>query len=196
MTDMILVIPLPEAFRADAAALYLTAFGGKIGPVLGCGTRARAFLADSINPAQALAAVSRDGRSLLGVAGMRDASGAFMGGGLAELSRHYGMLGGLARGLALSVLERDAAPGILQMDGICVAEDARGQGVGSALLRAMAAEARSRGAAELRLEVVDTNPRAAALYARNGFREVKRTDVGPLRHLFGFRSAVTMTLAV
>ena len=193
---MILISPLPEAFRADAAALYLAAFGGKIGPVLGRGDRARTFLADCINPAQALAAASRDGAQLLGVAGMRDQSGAFMGGGMEELSRHYGTVGGLIRGLTLSVLEREAAPGILQMDGICVAESARGRGVGTALLRAMAAEARSRGAHELRLEVIDTNPRAQALYARTGFREVKRTGIGPLRHLFGFRSAVTMALAV
>jgi ribosomal protein S18 acetylase RimI-like enzyme len=193
---MILTFPLPETLRGDAAALYLSAFEGKIGPVLGRGDRARAFLADCIDPAQAVAATSRDGRQLLGVAGMRDASGAFMGGGAAELSRHYGMIGGMIRGFALSALERDAAPGVLQMDGICVAQSARGRGVGSALLHAMAAQARSRGAAELRLEVVDTNPRAYALYLRCGFQEVKRTELGPLRHVFGFRSAVTMSLAV
>jgi ribosomal protein S18 acetylase RimI-like enzyme len=191
---MIIQSPLPEAFRADAAALYLEAFGAKIGPVLGRGDRARAFLADCIDPGQAVVAASRDGRTLLGVAGLRDASGAFMGGGMAELMRHYGAVGGPIRGLILSVLERGAAPGILQMDGICVASAARGQGVGSALLHAAAAEARVRGARELRLEVVDTNPRAAALYARLGFREVTRSGIGPLRHLFGFRSAVTMTL--
>lgn len=191
-----ILAPLPEMFRADAAALCLAAFGGTIGPVLGRGPRARAFIADCIDPAHGIAAASRDGRRLLGVAGMRDASGAFMGGGMAELARHYGMIGGALRGLALSALEREALTGILQLDGICVAEDARGRGVGSALLRALAAEARARGARELRLEVVDTNPRAAALYARAGFHEVTRTAIGPMRHVFGFRSAVTMAMAL
>jgi ribosomal protein S18 acetylase RimI-like enzyme len=193
---MMIASPLPEAMRDAAAALYLAAFEGKIGTVLGRGDRARAFLADCIDPAHALAATSRDGRELLGIAGMRDASGAFMGGGVADLSRHYGMIGGMIRGLALSALEREAAPGVLQMDGLCVARSARGRGVGSALLRAIAAEARSRGAAEVRLDVIDTNPRAFALYLRTGFREVKRAEIGPLRHLFGFRSAVTMSLAL
>lgn len=194
MTDFILAAPLPERLRAQAAALYLQAFEAKLGPVLGRGDRARAFLADCLVPEKAVAALTRDGEALLGVAGLQDAQGGFVGGGFAELIRHYGVLGGPARGLLLSVLEREARPGVLQMDGICVAPEARGRGVGGALLRAVAAEARTRGLGEVRLEVVDTNPRAAALYRRHGFREVARTGLGPLRHVFGFREAATMTL--
>ena len=46
---------------------------------------------------------------------------------------------------------------------------ARGQGVGTALLKAIIAEGRRRGYAEVRLDVIDTNPRATALYERIGF---------------------------
>lgn len=192
MPNHAITLPLPEALRDDAAALFLLAFESKLGPVLGRGPRARRFLAECLDPAQAIAVL--EGGRLLGFAGVRDGSGAFMGGGMAELARHYGMLGGVARGLLLAKLERAARPGVLLVEGICVAAPARGRGIGVALLHALAAEGRRRGAHELRLEVVDTNPRAAALYARAGFREAGRTELGLWRHLYGFRTAIAMTL--
>jgi len=44
-------------------------------------------------------------------------------------------------------------------------------GVGSALLDAVAREAQARGLKEVRLDVIDSNPRAKALYTRKGFAE-------------------------
>lgn len=184
--------PMPERFRAAAAALHLEAFAPQIGPILGRGPRARAYLAECIDPAHALAALSRDGARLLGLAGMRDESGGFMNGGLAELFRHYGALGGGLRGLAMRGLERPARPGVLLLEGICVAPAARGAGIGGALLQSFAAHGRSRGAAELRLEVARSNPRAAALYARHGFEEIARTAAGPFARLVGDRGASVM----
>ena len=81
MTDFILAAPLPERLRAEAAALYLQAFEAKLGPVLGRDERARAYLGDCLRPDRAVAALSRDGGALLGVAGLQDAAGGFVGGG-------------------------------------------------------------------------------------------------------------------
>jgi GNAT superfamily N-acetyltransferase len=64
--------------------------------------------------------------------------------------------------------------------------------VGSALLEAVAIEAEARGYRAVRLDVVDTNPRAKALYAREGFRVLNTTQMGVLRHVFGFASSTTM----
>ncbi|MFS0712866.1 ribosomal protein S18-alanine N-acetyltransferase [Microbacterium sp. 2P01SA-2] len=50
----------------------------------------------------------------------------------------------------------------------------RGTGRGRALLRALTAEARARGARELFLEVRDDNPVAQNLYASEGFVEIAR----------------------
>ena len=82
------------------------------------------------------------------------------------------------------------------MDGIFVEPAARGRGVGTLLLQAIANEAAQRGYAEVRLDVIDTNDRARALYERRGFRPVKTNSTGLLRHVFGFRSATTMVLRV
>ncbi|WP_369388774.1 N-acetyltransferase family protein [Streptomyces sp. CG1] len=58
---------------------------------------------------------------------------------------------------------------VLQIQGLAVADEARGQGLGRALIRAAAEEARSRGARRLTLRVLGHNAPARALYASEGF---------------------------
>ena len=82
------------------------------------------------------------------------------------------------------------------MDGIFVAAAARGQGVGSALLAEIKNHAVTQGYQNVRLDVIDTNPQARALYGRNGFVAQSETDIDPFRHLFGFRKATTMLCPV
>jgi len=73
-----------------------------------------------------------------------------------------------------------------------VAPAARNQGVGTALLDAISAEARRRGYAQVRLDVIDSNPRARALYLKEGFKELGTSKLGVLRFAFNFRAATTM----
>ncbi|GGU78519.1 N-acetyltransferase [Streptomyces filipinensis] len=58
---------------------------------------------------------------------------------------------------------------VLQIQGLAVAEEARGQGLGRALIRAAIEEARGRGARRLSLRVLGHNAPARALYASEGF---------------------------
>jgi GNAT superfamily N-acetyltransferase len=72
---------------------------------------------------------------------------------------------------------RGAPPGLVAGPGsscaslisMWVAPEQRGKGVGDALVDAVIGWARASGFARLRLEVVDENARAVALYARKGF---------------------------
>lgn len=93
---------------------------------------------------------------------------------------------------ALALLSRHERPGVLVLDGICVGEAHRGCGIGSMLLDAAVGLARERKDRVVQLSVVDTNPRAAALYRRHGFTTVNRGSLGPLRHLYGFKHYATM----
>jgi len=154
---------------------------------MGPAERAEAFFARVLNPDYALAARDDTGR-LLGIAGFKTTDGGLVDGGLHDLARTYGWFGGLWRGLVLSVLERDLAHGVFQMDGIFVKPEGRGQGVGTALLQAIAQTARDKGAVTVSLDVIDTNPRAKALYERQGFKAVSTENLGMLRHIFGFKS--------
>ncbi len=181
--------------RADVARLFWEAFRDKLGRIMGPDDRARAFFADTVSPNFALVARSTDGR-ILGIAGYKTADGAFAGGTLADMTRHYGRFGGLWRGMLLETLERELAPDVLLMDGIFVDESARGQGVGSALLQAVRDHAASAGLSRVRLDVIDKNPRAKSLYSRIGFEENRTQSTGPLRWLFGFSSSTTMELRV
>ena len=100
-----------------------------------------------------------------------------------------GRLAALRTAVVLAPLHR---AGVLVLDGLCVAADRRGCGTGSALLAAAADLAARRGDRAVQLSVVDTNPRAEALYRRLGFTVVGQGDVGPLAGVYGFRRYRTL----
>ena len=71
--------------------------------------------------------------------------------------------------LASGVIDRDD-PGLAHLYAMWVAPEARGAGVGAALVEATARWAPGRGATTLRTSVTIGNDAAARLYARTGFR--------------------------
>jgi ribosomal protein S18 acetylase RimI-like enzyme len=182
---------LPRDLRPAAAVLYWQAFGGKLGAVLGPDDRALAFLNRVIRADHAIVALDDQG-GLIGLAGFKTPQGAFAGGAFADLRAIYGLPGAIWRGSLLRLLGRDVENARFLMDGICVAREARGHGVGSLLIEAICDEGRARGYAEVRLDVIDTNWRARALYERLGFSVAGIEHLGPLRHVFGFASATKM----
>ncbi len=184
-----------DSERDFAATLFWQAFQAKLAPLMRPQAKALAFLARTMDPAFCLAARSEDGQ-LLGLAGFKTDKGALVGGTMSDLAETYGWIGALWRAPLLALLERDTRPSVFQMDGIFVAPQARGLGVGTALLGAIREHARDLGMGEISLDVIDTNPRARALYERFGFTATQTTDIGPLRHLFGFRSSTQMRIHI
>lgn len=178
--------------RAQIAAMYWDAFGQKLGRVMGPEHRAIAFFESVLDPTHALCARDEAG-VLLGVAGFKTFEGALVGGTWRDLARHYGWIGSTWRVALLALLERDTENERFLMDGIFVRDNARGLGVGTVLLNAISDEARVRGYKEVRLDVIDTNPRARALYERRGFVAREDQHLGPLKFVFRFKSATTMT---
>jgi ribosomal protein S18 acetylase RimI-like enzyme len=181
--------------RHQIATLYWQAFGAKLGRVMHPERKALRFVEAVLDPEHAICAHDHGG-ILLGVAGFKTFEGALVGGTFRDLAIQYGWVGASWRAALLSLLERDTENQRFLMDGIFVDPTARGQGVGTALLKAIIAEGRRRGYAEVRLDVINTNPRARALYERFGFKAQATQNLGPLRHLFGFSAATTMTFRV
>lgn len=181
--------------RAAAVRLFWAAFKGKLLPVMKPEAKAHAFLGRVADPCHAICVVGADG-ALLGVAGYKTAKGGFMGGGLRDLCAVYGVFGGVWRGVMLSMLERPLEENTLLMDGIFVDAAARGMGIGTVLLRAIKAKAGAHGYTKVRLDVIDINPRARALYEREGFVAGDSTDIGPLSHIFGFQNSTEMVFQV
>ena len=186
---------LPPSLRDKAAAIYWQAFGGKLGRVMGPDARAHAFLARVMRADHALVARDETG-ALLGLAGFKTPQGSFAGGSWTDTRAVYGLAGLAWRLPLLALLSREVDNDRFLLDGICVAPAARGLGVGSALMAAIEDEARARGYAYVRLDVIDTNWRARALYERLGYMGIKTAALGPLRHVFGFDAAVTMVKPV
>ncbi|MFT4149331.1 MAG: GNAT family N-acetyltransferase [Paracoccaceae bacterium] len=182
---------IPEPMRAQAVALYWQAFGPKLAPVMGPTAQARHFLTRVMRLHNAFAAVDERGR-LVGIAGYRAPEGTFAGGTLADLRAIYGRTGAAWRAALLWRLANGADDGLFLIDGVCVTPEARGQGVGTALMAALCAEATVRGYPAARLEVIDSNLRARALYERLGFVAIQTQSIGLLRHVFGFAGATTM----
>jgi ribosomal protein S18 acetylase RimI-like enzyme len=182
---------LHTQLRPQAARLYWEAFGGKLGRVLGPDDRALRFFERVIRGDLCFSAVG-DGGELIGIAGYKAPAGSFAGGSWDDLTDVYGRWGGRVRGGVLWTLGREVDNDRFLIDGICVAKAYRGKGVGSRLLAALYQEAGERGYGAVRLDVVQENWRARALYERQGFRAVRTEKLGMLRFLFGFASSTTM----
>lgn len=186
-----IVAGFSESQRSVAAALFWQAFAAKLGSVMKPEALALQFLTRVVSPSHALSAITPDG-NLVGIAGYKTDAGAFVGGGMRDLMSVYGSIGGIWRGALLSLLERETRPDELLMDGIFVDSGFQGQGIGAALLAAIKDKARATGCSRVRLDVINTNPRARALYERSGFVAQATTSIGPFRYLFRFEHATEM----
>ena len=177
--------------KAQVTRLFWDAFKQKLSFALKPEEKAFEFLELVIDADHAISAVNFNG-DVIGVAGFKTDMGAFVGGGIKELCQVYGPFGGIWRAGVLLLLDRSKEKVTLLMDGLFVSDKARGLGVGSALLNAIKKEASKRGYSRVRLDVIDSNPRARALYEREGFVAEDTSDFGPLRYFFGFQEVTTM----
>lgn len=176
--------------RGRVAALYWTAFSRKLGPAFGSAERGLSVVTASLRPDRTL--IARYGNHLVGMCGFRrDGAGAVP---VTWRSLRAGLpwLPAARAALMLSPLSRGDVDDTLVLDGICVDDVRRGRGVGTALLEATSELARTAGLRSVRLSVVDTNPRAEALYRRRGFEPVATGRFGPLSSVYGFDRYVTM----
>lgn len=180
-----------DADRHEVARLYWQAFGGKLGRVMAPERKALVYIRRVADPRHAICARAPDG-TLVGIAGFKSARGALVDGGRADLRAAYGTWGALWRQLVLAAMPRDVDNLRFLVDGIAVRQDARGRGVGSALIEALCDEARTRGYREIRLDVIVENIRARALYERLGFVTISTDRSRFSAVLFGFASATSM----
>lgn len=186
---------LPGSDQAEAARLYWAAFRGKLGRLLGPDARALVLLDRAMRADHALVVLAPD-RRVVAVAGFRSPVGSFLALNGPHLRAVYGVWGGFWRSAALGWLGREVDNARFLVDGLAVAEGWRGRGLGSALIEALADEARARGYARLRLDVADQNDRARALYERLGFDPAGHQRLWLSAPLFGMTGSTVMERAV
>lgn len=194
-TGGIEVRPARTGEQDELAAVLMEALGVKYGPALG--PRAQEALRALIGEELAaghhgyLVAV-REGR-LVGAVHLATADDRPPPAVLPTLRRECGPLRAVWALSALSLLgHRGLARDEAHIGELSVREDARRAGVASALLAALADRARAMGKRRLTLWVTVENDAARRLYARNGFRDVRRRRWRAGRLVFGSAGAVLM----
>jgi len=183
---------LPNKFRASAARLYFEALKEKLEPILGGNGRTHGVLAKNIANDRCITAFCGD--KLVGMMGIQTGKRGFVNPSLRTMVRIYGVIGGIIRMGGLAVLHHPVGPDEVYVDGVAVASEMRGRGIGTHLFELLEQAVLKKEIKKISLEVIDTNPRAKALYQRLGFEVVKTQTVWPLNLLikFPFRSATLM----
>lgn len=183
---------IPESARDQAAELYATVFAAKYQYLIGDGQQAMRIIAACLCINQAFAAFCQD--QLVGLAGFNREGSHFLRLRAAVLINEFGLLVGLWRYLIHRIQRKRVPARDLQIDGIVVAPEWRGQGLGSELIDRLGYLAQQRNLSGLRLGVVDTNPRARQLYERLGFLVVETRHYAWLRTFIPFTALHIMRL--
>ena len=179
-----------ESERDQVGALYWEAFRRKLGPAFTNDAAGLTTIQAAIHSDRML--VARIKGEIAGVCGYHE-----QGAGAANLSwdllrAHLSLAAAIRAVLFLSVLSNKERENVLVLDGICVHGDKRGRGVGTMLLDAAFDHARSQNMKAVQLSVVDTNPRAEALYRRLGFETIDTGSLDFLAPVYGFDRHTTM----
>jgi GNAT superfamily N-acetyltransferase len=114
----------------------------------------------------------------------------------ANLVRAFGRFGGTWRYAAYQLFVRRRqrrTRDVRGLEAFSVDPTCRGQGVGTAMLDRIIADARSEGARLVKLTTGDVNP-ARRLYERFGFRVTRTGSVGPFAGRLGFKRFVRYEL--
>lgn len=176
--------------RSPVAALYWQAFRRKLRPAFSSDERGLSVVTASLRADRTF--VARTDAGVVGICGYRQAGVGAVSPTFRGLRGELSFAAALRAALVLSPLARSDVSGVLVLDGICVADDQRGRGTGTALLETASDSARASGLRAVRLSVVDSNPRAEALYRRQGFVPVGGGTMGSLASIYGFDRYTTM----
>lgn len=180
-----------DSHKQSLAILYEEAFGQKFQRAISSKEKRVSVLAQCFVPSYSFVALIND--RPVGIAGFSDGKGSLTGGmGADGLIKELGLIRGLWSCVVFSLFERKPADGELVMDGIVVDGNARGQGVGSMLLDQIVRYADEEGYSSVRLDVIDSNPRAKKLYESKGFVESQTDSFPYLQWLIGFSGSTTM----
>ncbi|MEM7670852.1 MAG: GNAT family N-acetyltransferase [Pseudomonadota bacterium] len=108
----------------------------------------------------------------------------------ARFSARFGLLEGTLRFLATQATLFRGRTHDLYIEGFAVSAEARGLGIGRALLDWLSAEVGRQGKAAWRTEMPETHADAARAYERFGARRIRSVPLGPAAWLVGSRRMI------
>jgi ribosomal protein S18 acetylase RimI-like enzyme len=196
--DIVIEHGLPHELRDQAVAIFEEAFGSKLRSAVRDPAKRMEFMRRTYLAHHVI--IARRGDELLGMAGLSSKDGDY-GGGLMGRSwdpRPYRDLLGWAGAVwavwGMRLSDHRPKADEIYIDGIAVSAAARGLGIGTRLLEEARIIARAQDKRFVRLDVIDTNPRAQALYARLGYKVTDVQSFGFMERWLGFGGMISMEL--
>lgn len=164
--------------RSQAAKLYVTAFKSKFENLIGSAEKVQAIFENTMNSDYCLCAYDEND-NLLGIAGFQIGKCGFIDMKLNDFIKLFGILKGIWKAILIDIIftREPESDNELLMDGIAVDSNYRGQGIGTQLFDSLIKYGEEEGYKFIKLDVIDRNPRAKALYEKIGFEAVKYEKV-------------------
>lgn len=186
---------LPEKFITNATKLYAETFESKFLKIIGDKDEVSKLFGTNVNLNRAIVAFTTD--KLLGIAGLNFDGKPFLDVQLEDFQEKFGYVKGSVKAIISDILfSRKPTEGELVMDGIVVVKESRGKGIGSELFARILEFANEKNFKQIRLDVIDENPRAKKLYESLGFETTKHENTRYLSDLIGVSGVSTMIKTV
>lgn len=183
---------LPENLRLPVAKLIYDTFLKKFQYTLGTRHIGVRFIANSLQGEYGLLALRDD--EFVGVAGVKTAKGELIQVRFSSWIRTYHIrtIRSFLIGFPFWFERRE--PGVLTLANLSIVESARGQGIGTQMVKEFIRFGINQNFRILKLEVINSNVRAKALYERLGFKITKYSKIPfPWSHLLGFTGFYEMS---
>ncbi|WP_246184804.1 GNAT family N-acetyltransferase [Paracoccus aestuariivivens] len=168
---------VPQHLRGAAARLYWRGFGSGLLPLPTPPRKGIALVAATMNPDNALIAVTDRG-ALVGIAGLRGPWGGFLSPSGPDFHRTFGPWHGRLRHLSSKLHLSGDATADLILDGVAVRPQWRCRGIARALVDVAAGRARQLGHPALMVEVEAHNRDALAAWQALAFEASGRQKLG------------------
>ncbi len=182
---------LPVALLEEAIKIYCEAFYQKLIPLVGNRQKITPFIKKTTDFDACFYAINSG--KVLGIAGIQDRANNFIRNvSLGELLKDFTLLRSLLIRYVYRYKTAKVAEDLVRIDSIAVAKDARGTGIGTALINKVFEYAADNNLKKVMLEVVDTNSGAKRLYERLGFEVVREKKYGLITKRAGFTSEFIM----
>lgn len=183
---------VPENQKLKVASIIYDAFGSKFNKFYGNKNKVVEYISKSLRNDRTI--ISLKNGMTVGFVGLEHNKKSFIEPDLKQTFHIFGLASPVAILITkLFVLANKTKPQEMHLESIAVSKTERGKGIGSKLLQFVLNHARSKGFSQIKLEVVNTNPRARQLYESFGFEEVKVNKIPyPLSFLMGFENIIEM----
>ncbi|KAB3532135.1 GNAT family N-acetyltransferase [Alkaliphilus pronyensis] len=184
--------------RHRAAQLYSKAFERKFAKVIGKEEVIEVLLERVMNPNCSFGAYNTENK-LIGLVGYHVRNQMLISISPWDFIKTFGLLSGFFKAILAHIIFHRKADNEKQllMDGIAVDATCRGQGVGTLLFNTLITFAKSEGYESIKLDVIDENPKAKALYERLGFVQKEYKKLPRLvAVLIGVKGVTTMVLSL